>query len=758
MKNFVEKNYNWLIYVNLFFLLLFPYQQSILSKINGLFWLFYYLFFVATLFVLHFNDIKKNIGKTKYILAVLFILAIVILLRNGDIKYHHFGSPFYSLIILPIVAILIHTKKWIRPALNLMIGFGLFHVFFTFLFLMMPNFYSAHIIPLFPDFYNELTYQFEHHQAAGFTWHYSTNASILLLTIIALNAKLIMTKKSSKKKYFLIFLLIITCVALLLTGKRAHVLFLCVAECVLYILLNKHNLKRAFLKLFAFGCCLGVVVLVLAFAFPALAQPFVRLFTGLADGSLFDTRRPMIELAIELISKKPIFGFGWGNYKYFYHNQIVNREREYMDAHNIYLQMLSEIGIVGTIFILALMIIVFVVAIKQLNNNKEDNGAVGAFILMHCYTLMEGLVGNSIYDVQQTLPYMLLMTMMLAISVYNDRETVSFVPKATKKVLSISVACYNLGNMIETNIKSFCESPVADKIELIITDDGSKDNTPEIVEKYVKKYPNTIKFIKKKNEGPGSTVNSGIKHATGKYFRMVDGDDWVETKNLAEYVALLESVDVDMVVSDYEIYNNSTKQIIKTEKCNLPQNTVLNFNDVYLSLPNQMHAIAYKTSILKNNVVLDNCFYTDVEYVLLPVQQAKTLVYFNKPIYVYRVAQANQSVSPASMIKNLNQHEKVLVRLLTVLEKNKKTYQDGNCFYITNRLAEMANINLLTLLMLETNEENKKRIKNFFAYLKAKDADVYKMFSKSKKAMILKYSNFALYKFAANKVKNKVKL
>ena len=64
-----------------------------------------------------------------------------------------------------------------------------------------------------------------------------------------------------------------------------------------------------------------------------------------------------------------------------------------------------------------------------------------------------------------------------------------------EKILSVSVASYNLGDMIQTNVESFCKSNVADKIELIITDDGSKDNTPEIIEKLAKQYPNTIKFI-----------------------------------------------------------------------------------------------------------------------------------------------------------------------------------------------------------------------------------------------------------------------
>ena len=300
--------------------------------------------------------------------------------------------------------------------------------------------------------------------------------------------------------------------------------------------------------------------------------------------------------------------------------------------------------------------------------------------------------------------------------------------------------------MIEQNILSFVESSVADDIELIITDDGSKDDTTKIVEQYVNKYPNIVKLIKKQNEGPGSTVNSGIKNASGKYFRMVDGDDWVKTENLVEYINLLKSVDVDMVISNYDIYDNSTKQIIKTHKFNLPANKILNFNDVYSRTPKQMHAICFKTSLFKdNNIVLDNCFYTDVEYVLFPVQFVKNLIYFNKTIYVYRVAQAGQSVSPASMKKNIGQHEKVLEHLLETFNKNELNYDVGNKHFIASRIAQMASTNLTTLLMFEPSKENKLRIKNFFTDLKSKNKEIYHLFLKSKKATALKFSNFLLY-------------
>lgn len=62
----------------------------------------------------------------------------------------------------------------------------------------------------------------------------------------------------------------------------------------------------------------------------------------------------------------------------------------------------------------------------------------------------------------------------------------------------------------------------------MVTNDGSKDDTANKVEKWLERYPHSIYLINKKNEGAGSTVNSGILHATGKYFKIVDGDDWVE--------------------------------------------------------------------------------------------------------------------------------------------------------------------------------------------------------------------------------------
>ncbi|MBP5288410.1 MAG: glycosyltransferase family 2 protein, partial [Clostridia bacterium] len=87
------------------------------------------------------------------------------------------------------------------------------------------------------------------------------------------------------------------------------------------------------------------------------------------------------------------------------------------------------------------------------------------------------------------------------------------------KILSVSVAAYNMEKLIRQNLDSFVASRYRDEIEVLVIDDGSKDATPEIAREYEEKYPDTVRLIRQPNAGPGSTVNRGLENARGKYFR-----------------------------------------------------------------------------------------------------------------------------------------------------------------------------------------------------------------------------------------------
>ena len=100
------------------------------------------------------------------------------------------------------------------------------------------------------------------------------------------------------------------------------------------------------------------------------------------------------------------------------------------------------------------------------------------------------------------------------------------------KILSISIAAYNAEKWIERCLDSFCIPEIAADIEVIIVNDGSTDHTEQYAHKYVVLYPDIFRLINKKNGGHGSTINVGIKKACGKYFKIVDADDWVEKEGL----------------------------------------------------------------------------------------------------------------------------------------------------------------------------------------------------------------------------------
>ena len=94
------------------------------------------------------------------------------------------------------------------------------------------------------------------------------------------------------------------------------------------------------------------------------------------------------------------------------------------------------------------------------------------------------------------------------------------------KYLSVAIPCYNSQEYMAKAIESCLI--LKDDVEIIIVDDGSKDNTAQIGDEYVKQYPDTIKCIHQENGGHGQAVNTGLKNATGLYFKVLDSDDWFD--------------------------------------------------------------------------------------------------------------------------------------------------------------------------------------------------------------------------------------
>lgn len=97
------------------------------------------------------------------------------------------------------------------------------------------------------------------------------------------------------------------------------------------------------------------------------------------------------------------------------------------------------------------------------------------------------------------------------------------------KLLSIAVPCYNSEDYMRHCIETLL--PGGEDVEIIIVDDGStKDRTAEIADEYAAKYPGIVKAVHQENGGHGEAVNTGLRNATGLYFKVVDSDDWLDTE------------------------------------------------------------------------------------------------------------------------------------------------------------------------------------------------------------------------------------
>ena len=122
------------------------------------------------------------------------------------------------------------------------------------------------------------------------------------------------------------------------------------------------------------------------------------------------------------------------------------------------------------------------------------------------------------------------------------------------KLLTFAIPCYNSEAYMEKCIESLL--PGGDDVEILIVDDGSHDRTAEIADAYEKKYPGIIRAIHQENGGHGEAVNTGIRNATGLYFKVVDSDDWVDLDAYRKILDKLREISggdrvLDMFIANY---------------------------------------------------------------------------------------------------------------------------------------------------------------------------------------------------------------
>ena len=224
-----------------------------------------------------------------------------------------------------------------------------------------------------------------------------------------------------------------------------------------------------------------------------------------------------------------------------------------------------------------------------------------------------------------------------------------------EKILTITIPSYNVEKYLQQTLDSFIDDEILNDIEVLVVDDGSKDRTATIGKAYEEKYPDTFRVISKENGGHGSTINRGIQEAKGKYFKVVDGDDWVYTEDFIKLVKALKTCNADYIVTNYYEVNDKTGEKTPREYREFQKKDIWKFSEAAQVKQIGMHPLVIKTEILKKNQIRldEHCFYVDVEYILYPVPYVETVQYLDLFVYMYRLAVTTQSVSLAGYQKHM---------------------------------------------------------------------------------------------------------
>lgn len=298
-----------------------------------------------------------------------------------------------------------------------------------------------------------------------------------------------------------------------------------------------------------------------------------------------------------------------------------------------------------------------------------------------------------------------------------------------EKILTISIAAYNAESDISRCLDSLINSGVLEKLDVVVVNDGSKDQTSKIVKEYVEKYKNSIHMIDKENGGHGSTINSSIKVAEGKYYKILDSDDWVDSNNLAKLVCYLEANNVDLVLNPYHevaYSDHSVKKMVEMERNQLEYEIKYDIKKLSEKCVLFMHSLTFKTDVIKKmgSIIDEHCFYVDMEYSIFPMLYVRNFVYLDYSVYQYLLGSQTQSMNIQNMIKRREQHLKVIKRLIEFYNNNESKL----CINLRNiiRLRIKYAVYQQYKIYFSMSEKNALlEVKKFDSWLKKANLDLY---------------------------------
>lgn len=242
---------------------------------------------------------------------------------------------------------------------------------------------------------------------------------------------------------------------------------------------------------------------------------------------------------------------------------------------------------------------------------------------------------------------------------------------------SVVIPAYNVEKYIEECLNSIINQTYKN-LEIIIIDDGSKDKTRDIIQKF-QKQDGRIKFIKsEKNLGVSATRNKGIDNTNGKYLYFIDSDDFIDLDFIEHFVKSAEKYNADIVVTNNIVYSYGSEDVFKP---------VIELNSNSFNIPYKRKSLQYRQSVIWNKIfraqfVKDNKIYfsLDLQYAEDELFNAYTFAIAKNIIGINPNSWYYYRVNPHSICNSRTEYQKILTRL--------KVFTMENEYYITNNFTD----------------------------------------------------------------------
>jgi glycosyltransferase involved in cell wall biosynthesis len=286
-----------------------------------------------------------------------------------------------------------------------------------------------------------------------------------------------------------------------------------------------------------------------------------------------------------------------------------------------------------------------------------------------------------------------------------------------KKLLSVAIPTYNMESYLPLCLDSVLLKEILDKIEIIIVNDGSTDNSLSIAKSYQDKYSDSVIVIDKPNGHYGSCINAVLKIASGKYFRILDSDDYFDSTAFIKLIAYLESCGADM------IFNNYSRDYISGGRKIAAKHS----SEKYIKQLLVMHAITYRTRVLYDAEYkqLEGICYTDTEYCFYPLVAVKSFVYIDEVLYRYTIGREGQTINTETFYKNRDHALQIIQRMIGYLQQqSEKPVATRELQYCT--VIRFVFLYYTSILSHKRNECDEEKMKEIDSAIKTIDNVLYK--------------------------------